>query len=92
VERLGRSRTAQIAVPSFSAASWTSDGPVLAAPSHDSIWSDQKRSRFLDLANALPLAVQVLLFRRAGHDDPQKGKIEATDRRLPCGVGKTGHR
>ena len=36
--------------------------PFLVAPCHDSIWSDQQRAGFLDLAHALPLAVEVLRY------------------------------
>ena len=57
----------------------------------DFIRPHQQRAGLLDFAHPLPLAVQVLRFGRARHDDPQERKIEATYRVLPCSAGETGH-
>ena len=73
---LGRSSTVRIAALSRSLASPGSGVPFLVAPGHHAVRTHKQRSGFLDLADALPFAVQVLRFGRAGHDDPQERQIE----------------
>ena len=52
--------------------------PDLVPPGHHTIRSDKERSGLLDLANALPLAVEILRPGRSGDDDPQEGQIQPT--------------
>src|SRR6202011_3564654 len=63
---------------------------VIVAPSHDAVRPNKESPGFLDFADTLPFAIEVLCFGGAGHDDPEERKIEPLDRILPNRPGKTG--